>query len=102
MREDESPIEQLQIANCKMKILNLKLEICILQSNLPHLCVQRHQWREKGNLPPAAVAISSPHDAEARYTNKRETTNAVVQPLSPFGSVTKFISPRPVMRTHLI
>jgi len=31
-------------------------------------------WREKGNLPPAAVAISSPHDAEARYTNKRETT----------------------------
>ena len=40
-------------------------------------------WREKGNLPKdagfayvfsAAVAISSPHDAEARYTNKRETT----------------------------
>ena len=31
-------------------------------------------WREKGNLPPAALAISSPHDAEARYTNKRDTT----------------------------
>ena len=41
-------------------------------------------WREKGNLPPVAVlsfrnlppavAISSPHDAEARYNSKRETT----------------------------
>ena len=31
-------------------------------------------WREKGNLPPAGVSISSPHDAEARYTSKRETT----------------------------
>lgn len=29
-------------------------------------------WREKGNTPPAAVAIPSPHDTEARYTNKRD------------------------------
>ncbi|MHC4536004.1 MAG: hypothetical protein ACYS6K_18805 [Planctomycetota bacterium] len=41
-------------------------------------------WREKGNLPPAAVAISSPHDAQARYSNKRETTVEESAPLSAF------------------
>jgi transposase len=34
---------------------------------------QNIQWRRAGNLPPAAEAICSPFDAEARYSIKRET-----------------------------
>ncbi len=30
-------------------------------------------WRSSDNLPPAALAINSPHDAAARYSNKRGT-----------------------------
>jgi transposase len=31
-------------------------------------------WRTKSNLPPPAAMISSPHDTDARYSRKRETT----------------------------
>jgi transposase len=31
------------------------------------------RWRKAGNLPPAGVAICSPHDVEARYSQKRQT-----------------------------
>ena len=31
-------------------------------------------WREKDNLPPAALMICSPHDTDARYSTKRETS----------------------------
>lgn len=34
----------------------------------------RVRWRDEGNLPPAAVAIESPYDKEARYSRKGETT----------------------------
>ena len=33
------------------------------------------QWRQSGNLPPAAVMISSPHDVEARYATKGNNTH---------------------------
>ncbi|MBM3272571.1 IS1182 family transposase [Candidatus Kaiserbacteria bacterium] len=33
----------------------------------------RLEWRTAGNLPSAGVAICSPHDAEARYSQKRQT-----------------------------
>jgi transposase len=32
------------------------------------------QWRQKDNLPPAGLRISSPYDPEARYAHKRSTT----------------------------
>lgn len=32
------------------------------------------RWRQKDNLPPAALRISSPYDPEARYAHKRSTT----------------------------
>ena len=32
------------------------------------------EWRQSGNLPPAAVMISSPHDVDARYATKRNNT----------------------------
>ena len=35
------------------------------------------EWRQSGNLPPAAVMISSPHDPEARYATKRNNTQWV-------------------------
>lgn len=31
------------------------------------------RWRRAGNLPPAGIAICSPYDAEARYSQKRQT-----------------------------
>jgi transposase len=31
-------------------------------------------WRQKDNLPPAGLRISSPYDPEARYAHKRSTT----------------------------
>ncbi len=31
------------------------------------------RWRTRDDLPPAALAINSPHDADARYSNKRGT-----------------------------
>lgn len=31
------------------------------------------RWRQKDNLPPAGLRISSPYDAEARYAHKRST-----------------------------
>jgi transposase len=31
------------------------------------------RWRKPDNLPPATLAINSPHDAEARYSSKRST-----------------------------
>lgn len=31
------------------------------------------RWRKAGNLPPAGVAICSPHDVDARYSQKRHT-----------------------------
>lgn len=33
----------------------------------------RLRWRDKKELPPAAILINSPYDAEARYSIKRET-----------------------------
>ncbi len=35
---------------------------------------ERVCWRDNAELPPAAVLIQSPHDAEARFGIKRETT----------------------------
>jgi transposase len=32
------------------------------------------RWRQKDNLPPAGLRISSPYDPEARYAHKRSTT----------------------------
>lgn len=34
-------------------------------------------WRDKGSLPASAVMISSPHDTDARYSSKRNTTTWV-------------------------
>jgi transposase len=34
---------------------------------------QQLRWRKPDNLPPATLAINSPHDAEARYSSKRST-----------------------------
>ncbi len=31
-------------------------------------------WREKGNQPPSGQSIASPHDTEARYSTKRDTS----------------------------
>jgi transposase len=32
------------------------------------------RWRQKDNIPPAALRISSPYDPDARYAHKRSTT----------------------------
>lgn len=32
------------------------------------------RWRQKDNIPPAALRISSPYDSDARYAHKRSTT----------------------------
>ncbi|MCZ6675960.1 MAG: IS5/IS1182 family transposase, partial [Candidatus Poribacteria bacterium] len=34
-------------------------------------------WRDKGNLPASAMLISSPHDTDAHYAIKRNTTTWV-------------------------
>jgi len=39
-----------------------------------HIQGGKVHWRTKSNLPPPAVMISSPHDTDARYSRKRETT----------------------------
>jgi transposase len=44
-----------------------------LQNYLVTAAGQLH-WRQSGNLPPAARFISSPYDADARYSKKRSTS----------------------------